>query len=217
MTQPRRRLSRKSEERIRRRRPAGVRRSATRSPLPERRLRRRTATRAQTGVSRLDYYLVFVTLALAPVGRPLASQVRETDRTAWDPENRWLDLWTTKAVRRSGSPGIWDLLVSADHGHTWTYRGRIRELHSLAIPHPPAGLLHGLGRLEQTLLVGEVTAEDGGSIFVAGAVSDLGERFSDDVGTQVSLFVPIFLHRERDEVDRFADTYVVLYRELWES
>ena len=190
---------------------------APRPAQPDRRFRRRRPKRTQAGASRLDYYLVFVTLALAPVGRPLAAQVRDADRPTWDPENRWLDLWTTKAVRRSGSPGIWDLLVSADHGHTWTYRGRIAELRSLVIPRPPVGLLHGLGRLEQTLLVGEVTAEDGGSIFVAGAVSNLGERFSDDRGAPVSLFVPIYLDRDPGEVDRFADTYVVLYRELWED
>lgn len=173
--------------------------------------------RPRTVVSRLDYYLVFVTLALAPVGRPLASQVCEADRAEWDLENRWLDLWTTKAVRPSGGPGVLDLLVSADHGRTWTYRGRIKELRNLAIPRPPVGLLRGVPRLEQTLLVGEVTAEDGGRIFVAGAVSDLGERFSDDAGGPVHLFVPIFLHRDLDAVERFADTYIVLYRELWDD
>lgn len=212
MTQPRRGSSRPTQPRTRPRRPALGRRPAPRDGRTLLGPRRRRAA-----ASRLDYYLVFVTLALAPVGRPLASHVREADRAAWDPENRWLDLWTTKAVRRSGSPGIWDLLVSADHGRTWAYRGRIREIRRLLMPRPPASLLRGISRLEQTLLVGEVTAEDGGKVFVAGAVSDLGERFSDDAGSPVSLFVPILLDRNREEVDRFADTYLVLYRELWEE
>lgn len=218
MTQPRRRISRLSDRRPRsHRRPVDTRRPDNPETRVERRLSRRRPVRSQISVSRLDYYLVFVTLALAPVGRPLASQVCETDRTAWDPENRWLDLWTTKAVRSSGRPGVWDLLISADHGHSWTYRGHIREIRHLSIPRPPAGLLRGVSRLEQSLLLGEVTAEDGGRIFVAGAVSDLGERFADDTGDPVHLFVPLFLHREIVEVERFAETYLVLYRELWQE
>ena len=86
----------------------------------------------------------------------------------------------------------------------------------MASAHGAAELSCGpVSAFAEALLVGEVKGEDGGRIYVAGAVSDLGARFADEQGALVRLFVPIFLDRDLDAVRRFAETYVVLYRELW--
>ena len=134
MTQTNRRLARRPERRRRsRRRTTEVRRPSerparrpregddrrgARSRLARGRAEAGSPDRAPFSVSRLDYYLVFVTLALAPVGRLLASHVCEADRLIPAPEGRWLDLWTTKAVRPSGRPGVL-CFSGAYHGLTY--------------------------------------------------------------------------------------------------